>query len=81
MMKKFLTWHRRKTKFKVHQSLKKRKEEVEEEIMLKRQSITDVERSINTDCTVITQSTVNGSNFLFVEVRLYVFICGRASLS
>lgn len=47
----------------------------ERKIMLKRQSITDVERSINIECTVITQSTVNGSNFLSSTYGSCVYLC------
>lgn len=42
----------------------------------RKSSITDAERSINTECTVITQSTVNWSNFLFKKCsRLSVCVC------
>lgn len=47
----------------------------ERKIMLQRRSTTDVKRSINAECTVITQSTVNGSNFLSVKASNVRLLC------
>lgn len=73
VIEKLSTWLQTRNKFKNRKKSQDGRGERGEEkkkrkIMLKRQSITDVEWSINTECTVITLSSVNESNL--VDVRL-----------